>query len=211
MIGSLKRVVFFACCLGLLFLFAEGICHAQAFVATGAVGYHTGPGPQYPRLGTLRPGQSVMVTRRYGHWFEIALTQGAKAYVPARFLRPANNAGYAPVPPPQRNPGYRPPPPPPGPRSWYAAFAYSNYTRRYGYGKNQTSKEASQQAAIRACGRRDCRSIGWVKNGCIALATNNRGGAFSNWGGSPREAQHKTLGSCKGYGCKILETVCTNR
>ena len=103
------------------------------------------------------------------------------------------------------------PPPPPAPQSWHAAVAHSKTTKRYAITKNHPSKAAAEQSAIQSCGGGDCRSIAWVKNGCVSIAANQRGDAFANWGRDAREAQDKTMRLCKGRGCRILDTACTAR
>lgn len=102
-------------------------------------------------------------------------------------------------------------PPPPAPQSWHAAVAHSKTTKRYAITKNHPSKAAAERAAIQSCGGGDCRSIAWVKNGCVSIAANQRGDAFANWGRDAREAQDKTMRLCKGKGCRIIDTACTAR
>ncbi len=234
--GRLYNFIVLSTCLVVLFVFGAGNCYAQAFVVKDTVNFHTGPGLQYQILGTLQRGQQVQVTAHYGDWLEIALNQGAKGYALARFFRPANGSGYAPVPPAnqnymapppppgqayqqqppvpdyqqQPNPGYRQPPPPRH-HDYYAAIAHSFSTKRYFISKNLPSAEAAEAEAVRGCGGGDCRSLRWVKNGCISIAANDRADAFSSWGHSKQESADKTMQVCRGYGCRVLKTFCTKR
>lgn len=170
---------------------------ASQFVVTSAVNYRTGPGKSYPRLGTLQRGTMVYVTANYGGWYEIALQGGAKGYVYSRYLAPANNVG-----------GSRQGPATSG-RDMYGSVAYSPNSGQYAFSYNHTSKGAADRTAIRDCGGGDCYVLGWVKNACLSIASDGYDLVAADWGSNRRQAGQKAVNRC-GYGCDVLDTICTD-
>ena len=66
--------------------------------------------------------------------------------------------------------------------------------------------------AKQRCDTADCETVGWVRNGCIAVAVDDTGQwRSSGLTGSPRESRWRALSACEGTGhtCQVTASVCS--
>ncbi|PPD30237.1 MAG: hypothetical protein CTY20_04060 [Hyphomicrobium sp.] len=97
---------------------------------------------------------------------------------------------------------------------WYGAIAYSPSTRALGWSNNQSSRQASENAALAGCRKyaRDCVVPVWFKKGCGALAAGPNGYG-TGWGAGRYIAERTALRECGRHtrSCAIRRWTCTSR
>ncbi len=83
-------------------------------------------------------------------------------------------------------------------QNYYAAFAYSPRTGRYGYANGYTSVEEALYRARRECGSRDAVTK-WARNAWLALAISdeNPGGWGSSWATTADAARRAAKRNCR--------------
>ena len=82
-----------------------GASAASAEVVVRDLNLRTGPGPQFPIIGTMPAGAQVGVLGCDGGWCRVQVPSGPQGFASASYLAPDG-------PPPGPPPGYYPGPPP---------------------------------------------------------------------------------------------------
>ena len=115
------------------------------------------------------------------------------------------------------------PGPPPLPTSAfpYGAIALDDDVLRFGYAKNEPSREAAEAHATAECRRAGgsadgCKVIIWRHNSCVALATSQEGSQGKTWGYSYSDegilARREAMKLCRNEGgtnCQIAVSFCS--
>ena len=96
----------------------------------------------------------------------------------------------------------------------YRAVAV-NANGGWGAAWNHPTRASAEQAAIKRCYRESgsgCRTAGWSRNACIALATTGNGGYGWGWATQRAKASSIALEKCRSYNpngyCRIQVANC---
>lgn len=105
------------------------------------------------------------------------------------------------------------------PVNYYASIAVSP-DQGYGYSYDYRNKKGAKKRAMNGCKNSShypqyCRSLGWVRNGCLSVAIKTRSDGWitqwaSGWGANRAAAKRKAFKRLPGSGGRILKTVCTS-
>lgn len=106
------------------------------------------------------------------------------------------------------------------PVRYYGSIAVSP-DQAYGYAYDYRTKRGAKTRAMRGCKARSnypsyCRSMGWVSNGCMAVAIKTRAdGWITEWASGYARgkagAKRNALRRLPGSGGRILTWICTTR
>lgn len=93
--------------------------------------------------------------------------------------------------------------------SKYGALAWDKKTNMVAGAQNANSLSEAKKAAIQQCGKKGCKVITWVRNGCIAAVTGKKGNLFRLFKAvePPGNAEQTAMKQCKTMGasnCQIL-------
>ncbi|MCB1462724.1 MAG: caspase family protein [Nitratireductor sp.] len=94
----------------------------------------------------------------------------------------------------------------------FAAVAVSMPDHKYyGTGYNFGTLDEAQKRAVKECGRKGCKVVQWVKNGCLALAMGSTGGYGHDWAPKIAKAEASAVRFCEEYdkNCKVAFSICT--
>jgi len=96
--------------------------------------------------------------------------------------------------------------------NWYAALAYSDSTRSWGYSYGYASQEEAEKEAIRRCNASDARVLTWARNQWICFARASNSGYGYSSAATAEEAQAEAVQHCanRGGGCQVLVLVYAN-
>lgn len=81
----------------------------------------------------------------------------------------------------------------------FAAIAYSVRAKKWAEYHGATTRAEAEFAALRSCGRLDCKIVVWVQNGHAVLATNEWNDYGVGYAHSFFAAKMEALHSCPGY------------
>lgn len=105
-------------------------------------------------------------------------------------------------------------------RNYYGSIAVSP-DQAHGYAYDYRTKRGAKARAMRGCKAKSnypqyCRSMGWVRNGCMAVAIKTRADGWitqwaSGWAGNLPGAKRNAKKRLPGSGGRILTYVCTTR
>ncbi len=106
----------------------------------------------------------------------------------------------------------------PSPNSFdrYGAIVYSYETGKFGASWEHLTASDAEAAAMAKCGKSDCYSVSWVRNGCLALAVSKTNFSRTAWyfSVSRKESEALALKKCEnesaGESCKMIQSVCTS-
>lgn len=93
--------------------------------------------------------------------------------------------------------------------SYYAAIAYSQRTKKWGFSEKQADKEEAFKQARKACGGGDAKVVVWSVNGTYcALATSPNGSYGCATGATEKEARKAAHAECRKFGKNSAVVVC---
>ena len=104
----------------------------------------------------------------------------------------------------------------------YAATAISPSSLDTGTSWGAASSAEAEQLAIQFCAKqgnnKDCKSLTWAKNACVAIAIShgtghNDGTWGSSWNGNLSTAKARAISLCttaKNKDCKVQQSACSN-
>lgn len=103
--------------------------------------------------------------------------------------------------------------------NYYGSIALSARDNSVGWSYDYRTKRGAIKRAKRECRKASnypwtCKKVGWVRNGCLALAVRTSGGSVARWAsayrGSKRAAYRAAKNRC-GPGCRKRAYTCTTR
>ncbi|MGV3660899.1 MAG: DUF4189 domain-containing protein [Prosthecobacter sp.] len=93
--------------------------------------------------------------------------------------------------------------------TYYAAIAYAERTKKWGYSEKHTNKEEAFKQARKACGGGDAKVVVWSSNGAYcALATSPNGSYGCATGATEMEARKAAHAECRKFGKNSMVVVC---
>jgi len=98
----------------------------------------------------------------------------------------------------------------------FAAIAYCQSSRRWGYAFNHGTRAGAESAAIARCGDACCEVVVWVENGCAALAVGDEGRygwSFRYGTNDLSTAMNEAMSQCNSRttNCRVEAWTCTAR
>ena len=94
-------------------------------------------------------------------------------------------------------------------RTYFAAIAYSERTKQWGFAEKLTDKEEAFKVARRNCKAGDAKVVVWSSNHTYcALALSPNGSYGCAKGGSEKEARKSAHANCRKFGKSANVVVC---